>query len=185
MPCRDSPARAKSTWRTSSSGRHRRKIRHMQYLIACILLLTGGAAGQARNEKELENLASQLMTLQHADKNTSQRTEGLTSAIIALADGGHQPSRWAVAALARELTKALAGRAISSAAANQIATNIIEVIRSSGTGTFVFRQSISSFRSALSGTGASSTSVRTAASRLSDVGNEVRGPQDTPLLPPR
>src|SRR5687768_14447992 len=107
-------------------------IRHMKYLIACIFFLGGSAAGQARNEKELrEDLTSQLMTLQHADRDTSQRTEGLTSVIIALADAGHQPSRWAVTALARELTKALAGRAISSVAANQIAMNIIEVIRSS------------------------------------------------------
>jgi hypothetical protein len=47
------------------------------------------------------------------------------------------------------------------------------------------RQAISSFRSTLSGLGASAISVRTAGLTLTDVGNEVRGPQDTPLLPPR
>ena len=63
--------------------------------------------------------------------------------------------------------------------------NIIEVLRSSGTGTSDFKQAISSFRSNLSGMGASAISVRRAGLSLTDVGNEVRGPQDTPLFPPR
>lgn len=147
--------------------------------------MAGGAAGQARSEEELRGeLISQLMKMQHVDRDASQRIE-LTSAIMALAEAGHQPSRLSVAAFARELTKAIGGRAISLAAAKQITLNISEVLRSSGKGTSAVKQSISSFKNTVSGLGANGMFVRTAASKLTDVGNEVRGPQDSPLLPPR
>jgi hypothetical protein len=158
----------------------------MKYASACMLLLLAGvAAGQSPDVKEPENeLVSQLMNLQHADGSAGQ-TEVLTSSIIALAEREHEPSRWAVAALARALTNALGGRATSAVAANRMAKNISEVLRSAGTGTADVAQAISTFRSILSGMGASAMSVRTVVATLTDVASEVRGPQDTPRFPPR
>ena len=64
----------------------------MKCVIACVLILAGGATGQNADVKELQDeLVSQLMRLRHTDREPG-RTEDLTSSIIALAEASHEPS---------------------------------------------------------------------------------------------
>jgi len=149
-----------------------------------MLLLAGGLAGQPSAQKDLQKeLTSKLSASQHAHRDATQRSDELMNAIMALAEAGHRPSRTSVATLARELTEALSGRKFPTAAANQLANSIIGVLHSAGTATAEFRQSISRFEKTLSGIGVSATATQTIARRLTEVGKEVRGPEDTPLRP--
>ena len=158
----------------------------MKYLMVCVLLLAGDLVGQVGSRKSLQSqLTSELMALQHADRDTVQATDELTSTLMASSEADHRPSRAAVAVFARELTKILSGRELPAAAANQVATNVIGVLHSAGTGTSEFRQLISRFEKTLAGVGLSAAAAQRVAAKLTNLGKEVRGPQDTPLLPLR
>ena len=59
---------------------------------------------------------------------------------------------------------------------------ILDVLQSSGVSSYRFHQAIDRFRNALLVLSASSAQANTAAGRLLILGQEVRGPEDFPLL---
>jgi hypothetical protein len=150
------------------------------------MAVAANLAGQTGAEKDLQkDLTSKLTELQHVNQDSAKRSDDLTQVLLAVPEAGHRPSRAAVGPLARHLTTALAGRALPAPVANDLATSLIGVFRSAGMGTSEYKALVARFDQALSRAGVSAGAAQTVSSSLADVGKEVRGPQDTPLLPLR
>ena len=76
----------------------------------------------------------------------------------------------------------LAGRDLKRAVATQVAADLTGALRSAGLGARKFREHISRFEKSLSDLGVNGSVARVLASKLRTSGEEVRGPQDLPLM---
>ncbi len=154
----------------------------MKQLIAAAVTVSA-LFGQIDSEAEIRNaLASSLMSLRNPDRDAKQQADELTTRILAVPEPMHQPRRAALAAFARELAGSLLRRDLKRAVATQIAGDITGALRSAGMGTRTFREHISGFERSLSETGVNASVARSLASKLRTAGEEVRGPQDLPLV---
>lgn len=128
----------------------------------------------------VKTLSSTLLTLKGPRASTSSVSQQLTNDIISSAERDHQPSRTAVVSFANELTGALGGRDLPANALSRLTTSIVEVLQSAGIGTLRFRASVSRAQEALISLGVDASTAQAVASRLMEIGKEVRGPEDIP-----
>jgi len=117
----------------------------MKRLVCALLLLGGclisGAVCQdkstAKGPEAIPKLRSTLQALKDRGAPRATLSRQLTEAILLLAESGHQPSRSAVTNFAEELTSALLGRQLMDPQVTALAQAMEQVLRSSGTTTFI------------------------------------------------
>ena len=157
----------------------------MKRLVFALLLLggclIGGAVCQdkstAKRPEANPKLRSTLQALKNHGASRATLSRQLADAILLLAESGHQPSRSAVTSFADELTTALLGRELTNSQVTSLAQSIEEVLRRSGTTTFI---PASRLRETLAALGVDASKVRIITRRFIAIGEEIRGPDDMP-----
>ena len=149
----------------------------------CLLLLVWGLTAQTPlNDLAVTRLNSTLMAVKGATSLSPIRQQ-LVSDIMALAEKGHQPSRPTVTKFVDALTVGLPSDNLSINHLSIVTTSIIEVLHSAGTGTLKFRASVNGAQQALISLGVGASNATSIAANLTELGNEVRGPDDLRVLP--
>jgi hypothetical protein len=131
-----------------------------------VLLIVAGAGAL------FADLGSSLMAPNEA---------AVANEILSLSEDGHRPSQFTVARLSKNLCTALRARPLSRPQVSRLAAAIQAVMESAGTGTGRFKAAIGHAQNALLSLGASPAATRDAVASLTQLGKEVRGPDDTPL----
>jgi hypothetical protein len=152
----------------------------MKSPICCFLLFTAGLCAQS-----VDKLDSDLMLLANPTASRSAIAQQLADDILGLAERDAQPSRQTAFEFADELTKALADRlqnpkGLSQAIVQPVIQAILDVLESSGVPSYRFHAAIDRLRDGLISLGATSAQAKSAAGRLLILGQEVRGPEDSP-----
>jgi len=127
-----------------------------------------------------KDLQDDLLSLAHIAPAAAQKQIALH--LTALSEKTHEPSRPSVETFARDLVSALRLRKIEYAQARQLASDIDAVLKSAGTSTLGFLDRVRDFESVLHSIGAS---AGTLGAELEVIGRQVRGPDDTPVMPAR
>jgi|HubBroStandDraft_1064217.scaffolds.fasta_scaffold296235_1 hypothetical protein len=148
----------------------------MKPAICCVLLLAAGLCAQSTAK-----LDSDLTALGNPGASRNAVAQQITDDILALAEKDALPSRQTVLDFAVELTKALAGKALTVEKTKAVTSAIQEVLLSSGAASFRFHASIDHLRDALIALNATAAQAKVAAGRLLILGQEVRGPEDIPF----
>lgn len=137
-------------------------------LLPCALFLSLPAWCQ-------KDLRADLTSLARTPQAVAERQVALH--LMALSERTHEPSRPAVETFARDLVRTLRSRPVTGAQAAQFVSQIDAVFKSAGTSTVGFHEHVQSFQ-AMAGSGK-------LAAELETIGKEVRGPEDTPVMPAR
>ncbi len=157
----------------------------MKRLVFALLLLGGclivGAVCQdrsaARRPEASSTLRSSLQALKDRGASRATLSHQLADAILLLAETGHQPSRSAVTSFADELTTVLLGEELTNSQVTTLAQSMEEVLRRSGTTTFI---PASQLRETLAALGVDASKVQIITRRFIAIGEEIRGPDDMP-----
>jgi hypothetical protein len=142
--------------------------------VAVGLLLACAAFAE---QKAPSRLLATLKKLHDSPATRAVLTEELTEDILALAEVNHEPSRGSVGSLANELVNALYHRTILPNQVEDVNRSILEILRPTGS----TAQSATRLRQVLLFAGAERPDVVT--KRFIVVAEEVRGPDDSPVLP--
>jgi hypothetical protein len=150
-------------------------------IVLCLLLLGAVLSGQsARDPKAaFEKLRSTLIALKDARADRSSLASQLVDEMMTLANANHQPTRSTVVGFADELTGVLLGRNITSAQLDVLQQSIGEAL----SGSTANYNSASRFRETLTAVGIDNPSKRLITNLFMAIGEEVRGPDDAPVLP--
>lgn len=105
----------------------------------------------------------------------------LVDEMMQLAPGDRQPSRGALAGFANEFTSALIGKDLAEARVTTLQRCIADVVSGSGTNS----KPAKLLRDTLTAIGVASSRIPGIMTRFIAVGEEVRGPDDTPVVPVR
>lgn len=135
-------------------------------LLPCALFLSLPAWCQ----KELQ---ADLASLAHTPQAVAERQVALH--LMALSEPTHEPSRPTLETFARDLARTLRSRPVSGAQAAQLVSLIDSVFKSAGTSTIGFYEHVRKFQEE-----AGSSKL---AAELAAIGKQVRGPEDTPVMP--
>jgi hypothetical protein len=157
----------------------------MKRLVFALLLLGGCLISRAvcqdkstaKRPEATPNLRSTLQVLKDRGASRATLSHQLADAILLLAESGHQPSRSAVTSFADELTTMLLGRELTNSQVTTLAQSIEEVLRHSGTTTFI---PASHLRETLAALGVDASRVQIITRRFIAIGEEIRGPDDMP-----
>ena len=157
----------------------------MKRIVFALLLLGGflisGAVCQdkstAKRPEATPKLRSTLQALKSRGASRATLSRQLADAILLLAETGHQPSRSAVTSFADELTTALLGRELTNSQVTTLAQSMEEVLRRSGTTTFI---PACQLRETLAALGVDASKVQIITRRFIAIGEEIRGPDDMP-----
>jgi hypothetical protein len=116
-----------------------------------VVMLAACVAGQAvAQDAALEKLSASLQALRATSSSTAEGRDRITSEILALAEGTHQPSLSAVVAFTSGLTRALAGIQLSDSQVSRIATTIDTVLHSAGVGNWRLKGAVADLPAVLS-----------------------------------
>ncbi len=149
----------------------------MKSVFCCFLLLTAALCAQSA-----ARLDSDLTALTNPGASRNAVAQQVADDILALAEKDAQPSRRTVFDFADELTKALAGKGLTTEKAKPVSQAILDVLESSGMASYRFHAIIDGFRDALIALNATAAQAKSAAGRLLILGQEIRGPEDLPVL---
>ena len=152
----------------------------MKSAICCFLLVTAGLCAQSTAKLE-----SDVMLLANPSSLPNAVAQQVADDILGLAEKDAQPSRQTTFEFADQLTKALAGHVLrpkqmSQATLQPVMQAIIDVLQSSGVPSYRFHEAIDHLRSGLISLGATSAQAQSAARALLILGQETRGPEDSP-----
>ena len=150
-------------------------------IVLGLLLLGAVLSGQsARDQKAAFNkLKSTLVALKETGADRTSLASQLVDEMMTLANANHRPSRSTVVGFADELTGVLLGRNITNAQLDALQQSIGEAL----SGSTANYNSASRFREALSAVGIDSPSKRVITNLFMAIAEEVRGPDDAPVLP--
>lgn len=148
----------------------------MKSVLCCFLLGTAGLCAQSTAK-----LDSDLMALMNPGASRNAVARQITDDILALAEKDAQPSRQTVFEFADDLTKAVAGKALTAEKIKPATQAILDVLKSSGVSSDRFHATIDGFRDSLIALNATAAQANSGAGRLLNLGQEVRGPEDSPL----
>ncbi len=156
----------------------RRIIPVMRRVLCCLVLIAATALGQGRLDKSgpCNKLQPILMALKTPAVSRSSLTTQLADAMMSLTSSDRQPSRSTVVSFADEFTSALIGKDLT----NQLSAlqqSICEVLSGSTTNF----KSASHFRDALTALSIESSEKQALSTRFMAIGDEVRGPDDSPV----
>ena len=154
----------------------------MKSAICCFLLFAAGSCAQSTAK-----LDSDLMALANPSASRNAVAQQIADDILALAEKDAQPTRQTAFDFSDALTKALAGNLTvqkpkppSQATLQPVIQAILDVLQSSGVPSYRFHAAIDHLRDGLILLGATSAQAKSAAGRLLILGQEVRGPEDSP-----
>jgi len=152
----------------------------MKSVLCCFLLATAGLCAQSTAK-----LDTDLMTLSNPGASRNAVAQQVANDILALADKDARPSRQTVIDFTNELIKAVVGAPASETQTVEkikpITQAIRDVLQSSGVASYRFHAAIDRLRDALIALNATAAQANSAAGRLLILGQEVRGPEDSPL----
>jgi hypothetical protein len=140
-------------------------------LMACGL----GAQSTAKLDADLSGLATPGAPI-------ASIATRVTDDILALAEKDAQPSRQTTLDFSVELAKILAGKAAAQPKVQAVDAAILEVLQSSGTASYRFHAAVDHFQDALIALNVTPAEAKRAASRLTILGQEVRGPEDIKIF---
>jgi|SRR5579862_1035872 len=164
----------------------------MKRLIAFCLLACGTLAAQQTRPEEitpstpwLERLRADLSGTMSATKLKERAFHtAVADDIMALAEPDHQPSRALVQEFATDLTTALLPRGWPvRRLVRQLTADIERVLQSAGTSTAEFHEAVDDAQKVLIALGVSTPAAENLARHLRAIGEQVRGPEDTPIQP--
>jgi hypothetical protein len=139
------------------------------------LLLASTLLAQSGNKLEAD-----LLALSGAP--TAAVNQQLTNDILSLAETIPQPSRRVVNDFVDELTRALAGQKLDVRMISQLSTSIFGVLQSDRVTTTKYREYLDLAHKALLAMGVPEPAAKRVIDRLAILGQQVRGPEDLPLL---
>jgi hypothetical protein len=145
----------------------------MKSVLCCFLLFAPGLWAQSAAKFDAD-----LTALTNPGASRNAVAQQVTTDILALADKDAQPSRQTVSDFADELTKALAGKGLTSEKVKPVTQAILDVLESSSATSYRFHATIDSFRDALIALNVTAVQAKSAANRLFILGQEIRGPED-------
>ena len=150
-------------------------------IVLGVVLLGAVLSGQStRDQKAAFNkLKSTLTALKDAGANRSSLASQLVDEMMILADANRPPSRSSVVDFADELTGVLFGKNITNAHLDVLQQSIGEAL-SGSTANYL---SVGRFREALTAVGIDRLRKRLVTNLLMAIAEEVRGPDDSPVLP--
>jgi hypothetical protein len=160
-------------------------------LIALICIALGSLTAQQSPKEEsrkttaLEKLRTDLSGVMSVLKSNQERAfrKAVADDIMALAESAHQPPRTLVEEFANALTSELVPRGWPvRRLVRQLTTDIQKVLESAGTSTADFHANIDDAQTALIALGVSTSAAQGLARLLRNIGEQVRGPADMPLL---
>lgn len=122
-----------------------------------------------------KDLQADLTSLTRTPQTVAERQVALH--LKALSERTHEPSRPTLETFARDLVGTLRSHPVTDAQAAQLVALIDSVFKSAGTSTVGFHEHVQKFEEA-AGSGK-------LAAELEAIGKEVRGPEDTPVMPAR
>lgn len=143
--------------------------------ITCLLILTATLFAQPTAK-----LDSDLSALSKSDAPLAAIATRVTDDILALADKDAQPSRKTTLDFATELARGLFAKPSSETQIAAVDAAIVDVLQSSGAPSYRFHGAIDRFRDALLAMNVAPAAARNAANQLFILGQEVRGPEDSP-----
>jgi hypothetical protein len=144
-----------------------------------LLLLSGSLAAQPA--APLNKLDETLHALARPGAASVSLSAQLVDEMMALAPGDSQPSRCALAGFANEFTAALIGKDLTEATVTTLQRCIADVLSGSGTNS----KPAKLLRDTLAAIGVATSRIPSIITRFIAVGEEVRGPDDTPVRPVR
>lgn len=151
----------------------------MRSALICFVFCGVSLIGQlpaASNAAAFNKLKSILTALKNPAASRSPLEHQLVETMMALADHDRQPSRITVVAFAAEFTGDLAGKDLTTAESDSIQQAIGSVLAGSTPNI----TSASRFRQALTAAGLDASRIRTLTTRFIAIGEDVRGPDDSP-----
>lgn len=138
-----------------------------------LLLFAAGLSAQSTTRLETD-----LAALSNPNAPLAAIATRVTDDILMLAEKDSQPSRQTTLDFAVELCKALASQPAPPAKLRAVSSAILDVLQSSGTGSYRFHSAVDRFRSGLIALREPPSQAKAAADRLLILGQEVRGPDD-------
>ena len=135
-------------------------------LVPCALFLSLPAFCQ-------KDLRADLTSLARTPQAVAERQVALH--LMALSERTHEPSRPTLETFARDLVRTLRSRPVTDIQAAQLVSLIDSVFKSAGTSTVGFLEHVRNFHAA--------TGSGKLAAELETIGKQVRGPEDTPVMP--
>lgn len=157
-----------------------RTIRNMRSIL-CGLFLTGFCLfGQSTHEdtSTLSRLNLTLTGLQNAGAGRLSLAHQLVDVMLSVGEGDRRPSRSTIEVFADEFVGALIGRSFTKDQLSMLQRSIMEVLRGSTTNL----NSASHLREPLAALHVDSSRMQAITKRFLAIGEEVRGPDDSPLI---
>lgn len=142
----------------------------MGRLLGCVLLLGTALSAQ--------NLQSTLLALKEARAPRRVLSHQLSDEMMSLARHNQIPSRASVQRFSEDLTTALLGKDITTVRASVMQKALSDLMKGRGS-TFL---PASALRETLTHCGIDEPTVQSIVQRFIDIGQEVRGPDDMPVL---
>jgi hypothetical protein len=148
----------------------------MKSAIFSVLLLSGALAAQS--SAPLSKLTETLRAMARPGASSVALSAQLVDEMMSLAPSDSQPSRGALAGFANEFISALIGKDLTDARVTTLQRCIADVLSGSGTNA----KPAKLLRDTLSAMGVAASSIPNIITRFIAVGEEVRGPDDTPVI---
>jgi len=144
----------------------------MKRLLGCALLLGTALSAQS--------VQSTLLALREANAPRKALSNQLVDQMMSQARRNQAPARTSVQRFTEELTNALLGKDITVVRANALQKSLVDLMRGKGS-TFV---PASMMRETLTGCGVDEPTINLIVKRFIEIGQEVRGPDDLPVMKP-
>jgi hypothetical protein len=148
----------------------------MRRALFCLVVFGTSLIAQPDKSPDLDKLRPILMALKNAGASRPLLTNQLVEAMMALADKDRQPARSTVVSFAEQFTGLLLGKSLTNSQVEGLAGAIGEVMTGSTTS---FRSS-GHLRDVLTAVAIDNTKQQAITRRFIAIGEEVRGPDDSP-----
>ena len=148
----------------------------MRRALFCLVLFGTSLVGQSEKSPDLNKLRPILIALKSSSASRPSLTNQLVEAMMALANKDRQPARSTVVSFADEFTGMVFGKSLTNDQLDGLAAAIGEVM----TGSTTNFKSSGHFRDILTAVGIDSMKKQTVTRRFIAIGEEVRGPDDSP-----
>jgi|HubBroStandDraft_3_1064219.scaffolds.fasta_scaffold957478_1 hypothetical protein len=145
----------------------------MKLLLECILLLGGSLAAQS--------VQSTLLALKDPHASRKALSNRLVDEMMTIAKSDQSPSRATVQRFSEDLTSALIGKDVTTIRAAALQKAINGVLSGRGS---TFLPACSLYET-LAGFRIDDRTIQAIVDRFREIGQEVRGPDDLPVLPVR
>jgi hypothetical protein len=163
----------------------------MRMACFCILLASFGLSGQPYGNSapyftepasapSIQKLKSALRAISKADLPVDLLSQNLADSMLPLVVRGHEPTVPEVTDFAREITRALAGRALSDEQVVALQECLVGMLRGTGISNFALAQHLQETLTALS---IDDTQTDLIIRRFLDIGEAVRGLDDQRVHP--